>query len=79
MMNPNVSLVKLDDIKDSKGQTFHIGELPEIEDTQNYDLNNPNTSNLSPSNPNPDTYKHNRQKHTPTIHSGDKQHSVQHL
>ena len=41
MMNPNVSLVKLDDIKDSKGQTFHIGELPEIEDTQNYDLNNP--------------------------------------
>ncbi len=41
MMNPNVSLIKLDDIKDSKGQTFHIGELPEIEDTQNYDLNNP--------------------------------------
>ena len=41
MMNPNVSLIKLDDVKDSKGQTFHIGELPEIEDTQNYDLNNP--------------------------------------
>jgi hypothetical protein len=40
-MNPNVSLIKLDDVKDSKGQTFHIGELPEIEDTQNYDLNNP--------------------------------------
>lgn len=41
MMNPNVSLVKLDDVRDSEGKTFHIGELPEIEDTQNYDLSNP--------------------------------------
>ena len=40
MINP-MNLVKLDDIKDSNGKTFHIGELPEIEDTQNYDLNNP--------------------------------------
>jgi len=39
MMNPNVSLIKLDDIRNSDGKTFHIGELPEIEDTQNYDLN----------------------------------------
>ena len=36
-----MNLVKLDDIRDSNGKTFHIGELPEIEDTQNYDLNNP--------------------------------------
>ena len=40
MINP-MNLVKLDDIRDSNGKTFHIGELPEIEDTQNYDLNNP--------------------------------------
>ena len=40
MINP-MNLVKLDDIRDGNGKTFHIGELPEIEDTQNYDLNNP--------------------------------------
>ena len=40
MIKP-MNLVKLDDIRDGNGKTFHIGELPEIEDTQNYDLNNP--------------------------------------
>ena len=39
MINP-MNLVKLDNIRDSNGKTFHIGELPEIEDTINYDLSN---------------------------------------
>lgn len=39
MINP-MNLVKLDNIRDSNGKTFHIGELPEIEDTMNYDLGN---------------------------------------
>ena len=39
MINP-VNLIKLDDIKDGKGRTFHVGELPEY-DQEDYDLSSP--------------------------------------
>lgn len=39
MINP-VNLIKLDDVKDSNGRTFHIGELPDYEQ-EDYDLSNP--------------------------------------
>ena len=38
MINP-VNLIKLDDVKDGNGRTFHIGELPEYEQEE-YDLSN---------------------------------------
>lgn len=39
MINP-VNLIKIDDIRDSSGKTFHIGQLPEY-DREDYDLANP--------------------------------------
>lgn len=39
MINP-VNLIKIDNIRDSDGKTFHIGELPEY-DQESYDLSNP--------------------------------------
>ena len=39
MINP-VNLIKLDDIRDSSGKTFHIGQLPDY-DQEDYDLANP--------------------------------------
>ena len=39
MINP-VNLIKIDDIRDSSGKTFHIGQLPDY-DQEDYDLSNP--------------------------------------
>lgn len=39
MINP-MNLIKVDDIRDKQGKTFHIGELAEY-DTEDYDLANP--------------------------------------
>ena len=39
MINP-MNLIKVDDIRDEQGKTFHIGELAEY-DTEDYDLANP--------------------------------------
>lgn len=39
MINP-INLIKLDEVKDSKGSTFHVGKLPDY-DQEDYDLSNP--------------------------------------
>lgn len=39
MINP-INLIKVDDISDSNGKTFHIGQLPDY-DQEDYDLSNP--------------------------------------
>lgn len=39
MINP-INIIKLDDIRDSDGKTFHIGQLPDY-DQEDYDLSNP--------------------------------------
>lgn len=39
MINP-INLIKVDDIRNEEGKTFHIGELAEY-DTEDYDLSNP--------------------------------------
>ena len=38
MINP-INLIKIEDIVDSNGKTFHIGELPDY-DQEDYDLSN---------------------------------------
>lgn len=39
MINP-INLIKLDNVSDEKGKTFHIGQLPEY-DQEDYDLSSP--------------------------------------
>lgn len=39
MINP-INLIKVDDIRDNDGKTFHIGQLPDYEQ-EDYDLSNP--------------------------------------
>jgi len=39
MMNP-INLIKLDDVRDGEGKTFHVGVLPDY-DQEDYDLSNP--------------------------------------
>lgn len=39
MINP-INLIKPDDIRDSNGKTFHLGQLPDY-DQEDYDLSNP--------------------------------------
>ena len=43
MINP-INLIKLDDLRDNKGKTFHVGPLPEYEQ-EDYDLSNPKDFN----------------------------------
>ena len=39
MINP-INLIKIDDIRDSDGKVFHIGQLPDYEQ-EDYDFSNP--------------------------------------